>query len=97
MTTLILLILAVIIGSGLFSGMEAALFAVPQSRVMMLAEQKKGGSTALLKIKENLSRAIIVIVIGNNKGNIILKKTCKGFAPSTYAASSNSRGIDVIN
>ena len=71
MTTLILLILAVIIGSGLFSGMEAALFAVPQSRVMMLAEQKKGGSAALLKIKQNLSRAIIVIVMGNNIVNIV--------------------------
>ena len=71
MTTLILLILFVIIGSGLFSGIEAALFSVPQSRVMMLAEQEKKGSSSLVKIKENLSRAIIIIVIGNNIVNIV--------------------------
>lgn len=71
MTTFILLILLVILGSGLFSGMEAALFSVPQSRVLMLAEQKKKGSQALLKIKENLSRAVIVIVIANNIINIV--------------------------
>ncbi len=71
MTTLILLILSVIIGSGLFSGMEAALFSIPQSRAMMLAEQQKKGSSALIKIKENLSRAIIIIVIGNNIVNIV--------------------------
>lgn len=71
MTTLILLILFVIIGSGLFSGIEAALFAVSHSRAMMLAEQNKKGSAALLKIKENLARAIIVIVIGNNIVNIV--------------------------
>lgn len=71
MTSLIILVLAVIIGSGFFSGMEAALFAVPQSRAMILAEQKKKGSEALLKIKENISRAIIVIVIGNNIVNIV--------------------------
>lgn len=71
MTTLIILILLVIIGSGLFSGMEAALFAVPQSRVMLLAEQGKKGAESLLKIKENISRAIIVIVIANNIVNIV--------------------------
>ncbi len=71
MTTLIFLILFVIIGSGIFSGIEAALFAIPQSKVLMFAEQKKKGSEALVKIKKNLSQAIIVIVIGNNIVNIV--------------------------
>lgn len=71
MTTLIILILLVVIGSGLFSGMEAALFSVPQSRAILLGEQKRKGSNALLEIRENLSRAIIVIVIGNNIVNIV--------------------------
>ncbi len=71
MTTLIFLILFVIIGSGIFSGVEAALFAIPQSKVLMLAEQKKKGSQALVKIKKNVSQAIIVIVIGNNIVNIV--------------------------
>ncbi len=71
MLTLILLILVVVICSGLFSGMEASLFSVPQSRVMMFVNQSKRGSLALQKIKENLSQAIIVIVIGNNIVNIV--------------------------
>jgi CBS domain containing-hemolysin-like protein len=71
MTTLILLALAVVIGSGLFSGIEAALFAVPHSRVLVLKDQKKKGAQALAKIKDNLQEAIIVIVIGNNIINIV--------------------------
>ena len=71
MTTLIILALAVVIGSGLFSGIEAALFAVPRARVLLLKEQKKKGAEALAKIKDNLQQAIIVIVIGNNIINIV--------------------------
>ena len=71
MTTLIILALAVVIGSGLFSGIEAALFAVPRSRVLLLSEQKKPGAEALAYIKNNLQKAIIVIVIANNIINIV--------------------------
>ena len=71
MTTFILLVIFVIIGSAFFSGMEAALFSVPQSKVHMFVEQEKRGAQALLKIKENLSQAIVIIVIGNNIVNII--------------------------
>jgi len=71
MTTLIILALAVVIGSGLFSGIEAALFSVPHSRVLVLKEQGKKGAAALAKIKENPQQAIIVIVIANNIVNIV--------------------------
>jgi len=71
MTTLIILALAVVIGSGLFSGIEAALFAVPHSRVMVLKEHNTKSSLALFRIKDNMQRAIIVIVIANNIVNIV--------------------------
>lgn len=71
MTTLILLIVVIIIGSAIFSGVEAALFSLPKSRIILLVEQEKKGATTLLKIKENLSHAITVIVIGNNIVNIV--------------------------
>jgi len=71
MTTLIILALSVVIGSGIFSGMEAALFAVPRSRALLLHDQKKIGAAALLKIKENMQAAIIVIVVANNIINIV--------------------------
>lgn len=71
MTTLILLAIAVVIGSGLFSGIEAALFAVPHSRVLVLKDQKVKGAAALAAIKDNMQKAIIVIVIANNIVNIV--------------------------
>ncbi|MCA9352081.1 HlyC/CorC family transporter [Patescibacteria group bacterium] len=71
MTTLIILALAVVIGSGLFSGIEAALFAVPHSRVLVLKEQGGLNGLALSKIKDNIQKAIIVVVIGNNIVNIV--------------------------
>lgn len=71
MTTLIILALAVVIGSGLFSGIEAALFAIPQSRAILLKEQQKKGADALFAIKENMQSAIVVIVIANNIVNIV--------------------------
>lgn len=71
MTTLIILALAVIIGSGVCSCIEAALFAVPRSRVMVLKEQQKKGALELFLVKERLQRSIIVIVIGNNIVNIV--------------------------
>ncbi|MFT7328391.1 MAG: CBS domain containing-hemolysin-like protein [Crocinitomicaceae bacterium] len=70
MTTLIILALAVIIGSGIFSGIEAALFSLPHSRVLLLKAQQKKGAEALAKIKKYPQKAIIVIVIANNIINI---------------------------
>ena len=71
MTSLILLIVIVIIASAFFAGIEAALFSIPKSKVHLLLEQKKKGAEALMKIKENLQRAIMIIVVGNNAVNIV--------------------------
>ncbi len=71
MLSLVLLIIFVVLGSAFFSGIEAALFSVPQSKVILFHEKNKPGSRALLAVKENLQRAIMVIVIGNNIVNIV--------------------------
>jgi len=71
MGILILLIIIVIIGSAVFSGLEAALFAIPQSKVELLRQQKRRGAIALHKVKERISRPITVIVIFNNIFNIV--------------------------
>ena len=70
MTILILLIIAVIVLSAFFAGVEAALFSVPQSKVHVFLEQKKRGAEVLAKVKKNLPRAIMIIVVGNNAVNI---------------------------
>lgn len=71
MTNLITLIILVIFGSALFSGLEAALFAVSPSKVGVLKEQGRKGSSSLYKIKQKMSRPIIIIVIFNNIINIV--------------------------
>jgi CBS domain containing-hemolysin-like protein len=71
MTLLISLIIIVIVGSAIFSGLEASLFAVSESRVHVMVRHKLRGAKALLKIKENMQRPIILIVILNNIVNIV--------------------------
>lgn len=71
MELLIILTIGLIVGSGFFSGIEAALFAISQGQAEIFAKQEKIGSASLLSIKKNMGRAITVIVIGNNIINII--------------------------
>jgi CBS domain containing-hemolysin-like protein len=70
MGNLIILIIAIVAGSAFFSGLEAALFSVSSSRAKILEQQGKRNAKYLVKIKESMSRPIVVIVIGNNITNI---------------------------
>ncbi len=70
MTVLIVLVIVVIALSAFFAGVEAALFSIPQSKVHVFLEQKRRGAEALAKVKKNLPRAIMIIVVGNNAVNI---------------------------
>lgn len=67
---IILVGIAVLLGSALFSSIEAALFSVSIGKAMSFVEQGKKGSKAFLKIRENISRPITVIVVCNNVINI---------------------------
>lgn len=70
MESLTVLILAVLVGSAFFSGLEAALFSVSVGRARVLAEQQISGAKALVRIKEKMNGPIVVIVIFNNIINI---------------------------
>jgi CBS domain containing-hemolysin-like protein len=56
--------------SAFFSGVETALMAINAIKVKTLFRQKKRGSAALYRIKQNPQRLIITILIGNNLVNI---------------------------
>lgn len=71
MIELVITIVVVLAGSAFCSGLEAALFAVPESRAHMYANRGVKGADALLALKHNLSPAIILIVICNNVFNIV--------------------------
>ena len=69
--TLILLVLALVLASGLTSMSEAALFSVPISKVYLARDEKRSGGHRLAVIKENLQRPISALVILNNLINIL--------------------------
>jgi CBS domain containing-hemolysin-like protein len=71
MTTLLLAIAVVLIGSALCSGTEAVLFSVSYSKVRQWAEEGWKTGAILLEIKENMSRPIATIVVLNNIFNIV--------------------------
>jgi len=71
MITLFIVVGIVLLSSALCSGTEAALFSTPMIKVRQMAESKKRGAVALLKIREQMSRPIAMIVIMNNIANIV--------------------------
>jgi len=71
MTALVLIALLVILLSAVASGTEAALFSVPYSRARTMLQAGKPGAKALVRIKEDMTRAIGTIVIVNNIANIV--------------------------
>ncbi|NQU98608.1 HlyC/CorC family transporter [Candidatus Woesearchaeota archaeon] len=56
--------------SGLFSGSEVALVSLSKIQLRTLLKQKRKGSKAVEKLKDNPQRMIITILIGNNLVNI---------------------------
>lgn len=66
-----LIILAVLLGlSALFSASETAFYSVSKIKVKDLVQQKRKGSLALTRLKDNQKRLLTTILIGNNLVNI---------------------------
>lgn len=71
MITLIILIVAVLLLSGFFSGAEAALVSLSQAEVDALSQKKAFGARVLTSVHRSLNRSVIAIVILNNVVNIV--------------------------
>ncbi len=56
--------------SAFFSGAEIALFSISQARARALADERRRGAQALVRLKANPERLLITILIGNNVANI---------------------------
>ncbi|MCD6229617.1 MAG: HlyC/CorC family transporter [Candidatus Diapherotrites archaeon] len=68
--TQILILIVLILFSAFFSGVETALISLNRVKVKSLLKQKKRGSEALYRLKENHHKLLITILIGNNIVNI---------------------------
>lgn len=66
----VIILVILIIFSAFFSGIETALMSIHMVKVNSLVKQKKKGSEALHRIKQNPRKLIITILIGNNLANI---------------------------
>jgi CBS domain containing-hemolysin-like protein len=66
----ILALLVLLVFSGIFSGSETALVALSMARVEALAKEGRAGARALYQLKEDPSRMLTTILIGNNLVNI---------------------------
>lgn len=66
MEILITTIFLIILLSGIFAMSEAAIFTISATRAEALKEKKVRGANSLLKIKNNINRPIITLVVLNN-------------------------------
>ncbi len=89
--TQIIILFFLILLSAFFSGVETALMSLNMVKVNSLAKQKKKGSDALYRIKQNPHRLIITILIGNNVVNI----SAASFATVIFTDLFGSSGIGI--
>jgi len=85
----ILVLVALIFLSAIFSGIETALMSVSNVKVGALVKQKRMGSEALKRIKEKPHRLIITILVGNNLVNI----GAASLATVTFTEAFGSSGV----
>ncbi len=68
---LVVSVVALLLVSAMASGTEAALFAIPISKVQAFLDEEKRGAKALQAIKDDMGQAITTVVIINNIANIV--------------------------
>ena len=71
MIDLVIVIVAILILSGFFSGSEAALVSLTDPEVHALHEKETLGSSFLTRVHKHLNRSVITIVVWNNIVNIV--------------------------
>ena len=89
---LALLVLVVLIGSALCSGVEAALLTVNPLRVHELAARPKpvSGARRLARLRQRLGRTLTVLVIANNGFNIFGSLMLGGYATFVFERNNIS-------
>jgi len=70
MTATFVLLTALILASGFFSGGEIALFSISRHRARGLLDNGRRGAAALVALKSNPERLLVTLLIGNNVANI---------------------------
>ncbi len=82
-----LLVVVMLLGSALCSGVEAALLTVSPIRVHELANRPRpaGGARRLEQLRSRMGRTLAVLVIANNTFNIFGSLMVGGYASAVFA------------
>ena len=98
-TTLSILVLVVLVGSALCSGIEAALLTVNPIRVHELAFRPNpiSGAKLLAKLRKRLGRTLTVLVITNNGFNIFGSLMLGSYAASVFKEDGTGIAITIFS
>jgi putative hemolysin len=65
----LLSLVLLLIGSAFFSGSETAITSLSKARVESLLAERRFGAATLHRLKGNINRTLVIILIGNNLVN----------------------------
>ncbi len=91
LVTQIIILAILVFLSAIFSGTETALISTNLAKVKALLKQKKKGSKALYRLKQNPQKLIVTILICNNLANI----GAASFAAIIFTGLFGSSGVGI--
>ena len=82
--------------SAFFSGSETAITSVTKARVESLVAERRMGAATLHKMKGNLNRTLVIILIGNNLVNTATATIATVVATEMFGALGPGLAVGVI-
>jgi CBS domain containing-hemolysin-like protein len=92
----IVALLVLLVFSGVFSGSETALVVLSMARVDALAKEGRAGARALYQLKEDPSRMLTTILIGNNLVNIAASALATVMATREFGSAGPGIAVGVL-
>ena len=96
LSVLFVLMVVLIYLSGYFSGTETALTQISAARIADMSRKKEKNIWHIIKLKRNMDRTLVTILIGNNIVNIILSAITALIANELFHALGVSIAIGII-
>ncbi|MBL7129158.1 MAG: HlyC/CorC family transporter [Ignavibacteria bacterium] len=96
LSILFVLMVVLIYLSGYFSGTETALTNISAARIADMSRKKEKNTWFIIKLKRNMDRTLVTILIGNNIVNIILSAVTALIANELFHTIGVSIAIGII-
>jgi len=89
-------LLVLLVFSGIFSGSETALVTLSMARVEALVKEGRAGAKALYQLKQDPSRMLTTILIGNNLVNIAASALATVIATREFGSAGPGIAVGVL-